>query len=220
MDNNEILSIYNISYMFARFTTMEEILREYVPLVFVKKRGGRYHFTVYEKISRSLFTLDPLVLLDGTPVFDTDKFMKYDPLRIWKLEVVARNYYYGDLAFDGILNFITYRGDLPDFEIDPHATVIDYEGLQMQRKFFSPVYETAVQIAGRSPDLRNLLFWSPDLKTNTQANGKLSFYTSDLPGKYAVMLQGISADGQTGSDTLMFEVKDPHADSENTLQKK
>ncbi|MEP7257694.1 MAG: hypothetical protein ABI687_04890 [Flavitalea sp.] len=191
---------------YTRFTTMEEILREYVPLVFVKKREGHYHFSVFESISRSLFTLDPLALLDGTPVFDTDKFMKYDPLKIWKLEVVARKYYYGDLAYDGILNFITYRGDLPDFELNPNATVIDYEGVQMQREFFSPVYETTAQVAGRLPDFRNLLFWSPDVQKN--ANGKISFYTSDLPGKYTVMLQGISADGQAGSGTLMFEVKE------------
>ena len=40
------------------------------------------------------------------------------------LEVLARMYFYGNMFFGGIINFITYQGDIPGFELDPHATVM------------------------------------------------------------------------------------------------
>jgi len=201
----------DVSYLldnYTRFTTMEEILREYIPLVFVRRREGRYHFSVYDRFNKALYSADPLVLLDGVPVFDLNKFMKYDPLKIWKLDLVANTYYYSELAFDGILNFITYRGDIPDYELDPNATLLDYEGLQQQREFYSPVYDSPQQISSRLPDLRSLLYWSPTIKTFTGQRSSCVFYTSDLPGKYAATIQGVSADGHSGSATIIFEVKE------------
>jgi len=73
------------------------------------------------------------------------------------------------------------------------------------------VYETAAQSGSRIPDLRNLLSWSPDILTDEQGRKQLSFYTSDLPGHYAVVIQGISATGQPARITSTFSVKKPSA---------
>ncbi|MEO5593871.1 MAG: hypothetical protein ABIR15_23495 [Chitinophagaceae bacterium] len=193
---------------YVRFTTLEEVLREYVPDVNVRRRDGKFYFPVFDHIRKEFFQVDPLVLLDGVPVFDINKLMRYDPLKIKKLEVVARMYFYGNMYFGGIVNFITYKGDLPGYELDPHATVIDYETLQMQREFFSPVYETQEQSGGRLPDFRTLLHWLPVVKTNKEGKQETVFYTSDMPGQFAVVLQGITADGKTGSKTIFFRVKE------------
>jgi hypothetical protein len=80
--------------------------------------------------------------------------------------------------------------------------------LQLQREFFSPVYETQEQFAGRLPDFRSLLYWSPAVKTNNEGKHEIDFYTSDLPGRFAAVLQGITADGKTGSTTIFFQVKE------------
>ena len=193
---------------YVRFTTIEEILREYVPAVNVRRREGKYYFPVFDNIRQEFFTVDPLVLLDGVPVFDINKLMNYDPLKIRKLEVVARMYFYGSMYFGGIVNFITYKGDLTGYELDPHTTVIDYETLQQEREFFSPVYETPEQVNGRLPDFRSLLYWSPALNTGKEGKQSIVFYTSDLAGKFAVVVQGITADGRTGGSTIFFEVKE------------
>jgi hypothetical protein len=194
---------------YVRFTTMEEILREYVPSVNVKKTNGRFHLPVLDRLEKKIFETDPMLLLDGVQIFDINKLMSYDPLKIKKLDVVAREYYIGNMYFDGIVNFTTFDGNLPGYELDPHATVIDYEGMQLQRDFFSPVYEIQAQIDSRLPDYRYLLYWSPNVNTNTNGTTEVSFYTSDIPGKYAAVLQGITADGKTGSKIIQFEVKPP-----------
>jgi hypothetical protein len=192
---------------YVRFTTMEEVLREYVTQINVRKKDGVFHLPMADILRRHFFESDPLVLLDGVPIFDINKFMSYDPLKIRKLEVMSRTYYLGNTFFEGIANFVTYSGNLPSYELDPHATVIDYEGLQLQREFFSPVYETQQQSDSRLPDFRQLLYWSPNITTNEKGKNNISFYSSDLSGKYAVVLQGITTDGKTGSKVIYFEVK-------------
>ncbi|MGH2645766.1 MAG: hypothetical protein ACRDE2_17575, partial [Chitinophagaceae bacterium] len=57
------------------------------------------------------------------------------------------------------------------------------------------------------PDFRNVLYWSPDIKTNQQGNASCSFYSSDLTGQYIVIVNGISGDGHAGHDSFTFEVK-------------
>ncbi|MEP7107847.1 MAG: hypothetical protein ABI760_07690, partial [Ferruginibacter sp.] len=192
---------------YVRFTTLEEILREYVMEVNVRIRNGKYHLPVYDEISKLPFVTSPLVLLDGVPVFNFDKLMKYDPLKIRKLEVVSRTYYLGGNTFDGIVNLTTYKGDMAGNEIDPRATVMDYEGLQLQRDFYAPVYETEAQSLSRIPDFRNLLYWSPRLITNSQGKEQTGFYSSDSPGRYAIVIQGLSEDGRAGSRVAYFDVK-------------
>jgi hypothetical protein len=89
---------------------------------------------------------------------------------------------------------------------DPNVIALEYEGLQMQREFYSPIYETDVQIKSRIPDFRNLLYWSPDLKTRADGNTEISFYSSDREGRYIAVIQGMTTDGKTGSQSLQFEV--------------
>ena len=191
---------------YTRFTTMEEVLREYVSGVLVGRAKGKFHLNVIDVVNDRLFKDNPLVLLDGVPVLDMDDIMSYDPLKIRKLELVKRRYYYGPLVVDGILNFTTYKGNLQEFEMDDRAVILDYEGMQWQREFYSPLYETEAQAASRLPDFRNLLYWAPDVVTNKDGLTALTFYTGDVKGKYIGVIEGISADGKAGSSTFGFEV--------------
>jgi hypothetical protein len=213
MDTTAFFEHSNESYLldnYTRFTTMEEVLREYVMSVNVRKRGGRFHLPMFnDDFANGTFQTDPLVLLDGVPVFDMDKVVNYDPLKVRKMETVTRRYYYGHTATDGIVNMVTYNGNLEGIELDPHATVIDYEALQLQREFYSPVYETPQQVASHLPDFRNVLYWSPGIVTDKAGKHQSSFYSADLPGKYVVIVQALTNDGKTGSGSLFFEIKKP-----------
>ncbi len=193
---------------FTRFPTVEEVLREYVPGVGVRKRRGKFYFLVFDKLQPGVFfEEDPLMLVDGIPVFDTDKIMAFDPLKFRKLEVIAGLYYLGPMSFSGIVSFSTYKGDLAGFPLDPKALVQSYEGVQGKKEFYAPVYNTPDQLKSRTPDFRNLLHWSPQVVTDDQGKKSLSFYSSDQPGMYKVVVQGLTANGMAGSKTFTFEVK-------------
>jgi len=181
---------------YTRFTTMEEVLREYVQLVNVSRRGEHFHLWAFDAPAGVPFDDDPLLLLDGVPIFNTDQLMKYDPFKIQKVDVLTRRYFLGDDSFTGILNWVTYKGDLSGYQLDPHATAIDYEGLQKQREFYSPDYATDAQKASRLPDFRNVLYWNPNVHLEQADKNQADFYTSDLPGKYVIVVQGISKEGK------------------------
>lgn len=191
---------------YTRFTTMEEVLREYVMEVAPRKQSRKFHLYVL-KNAHEFFERDALVLVDGVPFFDMDSVMAIDPLKIRKIEVVAKEYMLGSFTSDGIISYSTYKGDLDGVRLDPGAVVIEYESLQMQREFYAPRYETATQKNNRKPDFRNLLFWSPDVKIDGSQKKELSFYTSDLDGKYFILLQGVSGKGNIISCSSSFEVK-------------
>jgi hypothetical protein len=155
---------------------------------------------------RLFFEDDPLVLFDGVPVSDMNKIIAFDPLKIKKIELMNRKYFLGPYAADGIISYTTYNGDLAGFQFDPNVLILKYDGLQLQREFYSPVYETQEQVRSREPDFRNLLFWSPEVNTNESGKKQISFYTSDVKGKYVVVVEGITADGKAGVKTATFTV--------------
>jgi hypothetical protein len=191
---------------YTRFTTMEEVLREYVTAMQVRKRGSHFHLPLLDLPSNRFFENDPLILLDGVPIFNIDSLMAMDPLKIRKLETVQRKYFLGGTSYNGMMNWITYKGDLGGYILDPHATVIDYEGLQLQREFYSPSYETENQTASHLPDFRNVLYWSPIVPIDSLGKASVNFYSSDLPGQYIVVAEGIAGDGAAGSSLLSFKV--------------
>jgi len=190
---------------YTRFTTMEEVLREYIREVNVVRSHKRYHIKVLN--DRGFLDGDPLVMLDDVPVFNIDKVIAIDPLKVKKLEVIRERYYYGPSVHEGILSYTTYKGDLGGIEMDPHAVVLDYEGLQLQREFYSPVYDTDEAAKSRTPDFRNLLFWQPNVNINPGGRNQLTFYTSDQTGKFVGLIQGLTPNGDAGSQYFTFDVK-------------
>jgi len=192
---------------YTRFTTMEEVMREYVTLMLVKRKNGHFHLPLFDLPNNHFFDNDPLILLDGVPVFDIDKLMTLDPLKMRKLETVQRKYFLGGTFYDGVMNWITYKGDLGGYTLDPHATVVDYEGLQLEREFYSPSYAEGQAPESHLPDFRNVLYWSPALLMNASGKSEISFYASDIPGKYIVVVEGLAPDGSAGSSVWSFNVK-------------
>ncbi|MGZ8549300.1 MAG: hypothetical protein ACXWV2_01510 [Chitinophagaceae bacterium] len=191
---------------YTRFITMEEVMREFVTEVRVRKQQDELTFRVKHLPYQVFFDNAPLVLLDGLPVLDMNKLMEFDPLKIKKLEVVAKKFYSGNDIIEGIVSYTTYKANLDGFQIDPNALVLEYEGLQLQREFYSPMYATKEQAESRLPDFRNLLYWSPDIKTDEKGSHDVNFYTSDRPGRYAVVVQGINSNAVAGSKVVYFTV--------------
>jgi len=192
---------------YTRFKVMEEVLREYVPGVLVRIRKDGFHLLVVDRVNKTVLQENPMVLLDGTPVFNVNKIMAMNPLKIQKLEVIDGRYFHGQAIYNGIVSFTTYKGDLEGFPLDAHALVQEYEGVQRQREFYAPRYDTPQAQQSRLPDLRNLLYWNPSVRTTGGQPQTLDFYTGDQTGRYLVVVQGLAANGLAGSTSTVLEVK-------------
>ncbi len=191
---------------YTRFITMEEVMREYIADVRVRNNNDKFSYRMRDKAFDRFFETPPLVLIDGIPVFDPTRIIALDPLKIKRIDVVAQKFYQNNLLYDGIIQYHSYQGDLAGYQLDPNALVIEYEGMQLEREFYSPIYETPGQLQSRLPDMRNLLYWSPEIRTDITGNKQVSFYTGDTPGKYIVVIQGITSNGLAGSSSTGFTV--------------
>jgi hypothetical protein len=190
---------------YTRFPTMEEDMREIVKEVHVRKKEDNFYYEVFNEPVISYFNDDPLVLIDGVPVFNIDKIVAIDPLKIKRIDVTTTKFFQGSQQYDGIVSYGTYNGDLDGYQLDPNSLVVEYDGLQLEREFYSPQYETPDDTLSRIPDYRNVLYWTSDIKTKS-GRQSISFYTSDIPGKYFVLVQGISDTGEAGYATTQFTV--------------
>lgn len=192
---------------YVRFKTMEEVLREYVSEISVSMHKKDYHLSIFDNEKREFHINAPLILIDGVPLFDEgNTLIKFDPLKIQRLEVVTGEYIYGNNIFPGIASFYTYKGDLGGIELPQQATIMDYSGIQNKREFYSPMYEGDSSAFSRLPDYRTTLFWNADNITKSDGSASVDFFTSDLPGKYIVVMQMLSKNGYCGSQVTEFNV--------------
>jgi hypothetical protein len=193
---------------YTRFPLMEEVMREYVKGVRVRKKDGRFIFKVLNAPENLVFENEPLVMIDGVPVFDTEKVMAMDPLKIKSVDVITHPYYFGKFMFEGVVSYRTYKADMGGYLLDPHTLTLNYEGLQANKIFFTPHYDLAEERNSRLPDQRNLLFWKPDI-TLDGSGTTIEFFSSDQTGLYLVTVQGLTDSGEPVFNTCRFEVKRP-----------
>jgi len=111
---------------YTRFSTLEEVLTEYVPEIKMKKSKGHYSLQVLNIPYKNFFEDHPMILVDGVPVFNLDALMIIDPLKIRKLEIMAWKYYYGTMAWNGVISFSSYDGDLAGYPLYENAIVKEY----------------------------------------------------------------------------------------------
>lgn len=192
---------------FTRFPTMEEVLREYVVEVLVQKSGSKYSFESISRTKEGLATVHrPISLINGVPV-SANTIIKIDPLKIRRIDILPKKYYYGNAFFDGIISMHTYSGSLGEIELDPGVLPIDYEGLQQPGSFANKMYADESSRTSRKPDFRTTLYWNPELKPDGNGAFRFDFYTSDMKGEYLVVIQGMDEKGNAGSITKKISVE-------------
>lgn len=192
---------------FTRFIVMEEVMREYVSGVNVRKNKEGFHFMVLDLQQNIIYNENPLMLLDGVPVFDADEIIALDPLKIEKIETVKTRFHKGFLDCRGIVSYTTYKGDLMGYTIHDNAWVDNYVGIQSKKQYLFPEYASSVQKRATTPDFRNVLYWNPEIKLSNIGNSTIEFYTSDDINDYEFRMEGIDENGNAFSKIIFFNVQ-------------
>ena len=192
---------------YIELTSTREVVKEIVPNVYTQKQNGKYDFKLINKFRGQPFENKPLVLVDGIPVYDFEKILNINSKEIERADVINTRYFFSGNVFDGILSFITKKGNLSAMEFDNSIFRQVYEGCQVQRSFYSPVYGSDMKKDKRLPDFRNTLLWKPDLNTGKDGNTEITFYASDESAEYTIVVEGITPDGKTGYSAIKFLVK-------------
>jgi hypothetical protein len=160
-------------------------------------------------LARSPF-LPMMLSLDGV-LIDGSRLKDVNPSDIETIEILKtpiNTSIYGTRGIGGIIVINTKRQVSGVAMVHTKPWIVSYVpvGFAQSRVFYSPKYEATNQ--SQTPDLRRTVFWKPDVVTDAQGKSKISFYTSDQPGNYRVVAEGINVNGQLGRSVYTYTVVD------------
>lgn len=130
---------------------------------------------------------------------------------VYKVEVIkGGSAIYGNAGFNGVIIVTTKMAagviDPPTVYSDNNLSILK-KGYSIVREFYSPEYET-VRIQSELKDERSTLFWRPNLLTSINDKLSLEFFTSDRPGVYRILIEGLDQDGNLIRHVDIFNIKD------------
>lgn len=135
-----------------------------------------------------------------------DRLVLINPAMIDHIEVrgmIGSNL--GANGANGLISVFTKRveNDSPSKEL----SIIKVRGFDQVKTFREPNYETQPNID--KPDNRSTLYWNPLVNINSAlVPVELSFFTSDHTGKYRVIVEGVTNDGNTVHSEAIISVKE------------
>jgi hypothetical protein len=198
------------SYNFQKFIdlpTFEEYFIEiFSRTKIVKGENGKQIKVSYLDNSAEL-NLSPLLLVDGIPVFDVDKFLSISPLEIDKVDIINNNYIIGGIVYGGIIHLFTKKKNFAGLIDTKNLTFSEFRGYSEDNKFTELKYPDEIAYNSRKADYRNTLYWNPEIKTDENGEANISFYTSDEKGKFLITIEGVGERGEIGSKRIILEVE-------------
>ena len=163
-------------------------------------RQGQKYFKVLG-IHTGLAYLDPLTLVDLVAIDNPSLVLAISTTNISRIEVVNQLYVKGDQTYGCIINIISNRGDFAGINLPSSGVFINYGFLA------DSIYSSEnLSQKPHSPDTRNTLFLEPKLEFSKGNTVKISFATSDTPGRYQIILNGINSKGEVIRQNSVIEV--------------
>jgi hypothetical protein len=78
----------------------------------------------------------------------------------------------------------------------PKFQIIKLNGYSVPNKFQNIDYSDSIAIKGGNKDIRSTIYWNPKVVTvKGMGESTVSFYSADLPGRYRIVVEGVTEDG-------------------------
>ena len=191
---------------YIELTSLKEAVKELIPSVYTIKKNDRINFKIINKNLSQSYESDPLVLVDGVPVYDLEKVLSINSRDIEKIDVLISKYYISGNVLEGILHFVSKKGNLGMIDLEKYVFRQEYDFLQNNNEFYSPDYSSGDVKNDHLPDFRNTLYWNPDLHTDKTGKATVGFYSSDESGEYTITVEGMTPDGKTGVTSIPLTI--------------
>jgi len=190
---------------YTRFPTIKETIIEVIEQASTRQRKGKQfiHVRVYDDDVET--GLNSLLLIDGLFIQDHNTVIEAKASKIKKINVINQQYLYGSEVFEGIISMESYEGDF--IESLPALKEKDTKLFrpELAKDYFDQDYRYPERYK-RIPDYRTQLVWEPQFRLDGSTR-TLTFYTSDVKGRYEVVLEGFNEQGKPLSLRKIIEVK-------------
>lgn len=177
---------------YTRFPLMEELFIEFIHQIRVLKSGKVRNLVVFVQDSHrpsALSNIPALVLLDGVPVLDHAKIFDYDPLLVEKVIIYPHYYNLGPWSYSGIINFVTYKRNMPSYSFGDNVRVVNWQGESF------PVAAYLPDGSKDHPDLRQTILWHPLVDIGPGESRVLHYALPSYDGRFILEIEGFDAKG-------------------------
>ena len=177
---------------YTRFPLMEELFIEYIREVGIHRtrEGRELVISVRDDFRPVPYTMLPcLALLDGVPVTDHELIINYDPLLVERVVIYPNTYFLGNSTYQGVVNFITYRRDLPSYSFGDNVRVVEFQGESY------PVVSWLSDSSEDVPDLRQTILWHPVIELAPGESRTLEYCLPSYDGDFKAVVEGFDSAG-------------------------
>ncbi len=150
------------------------------------------------------------IMVDGMNIggedFNLDDIVVQDIQTVEILKSGATTAIYGMQGGAGVIVITTKRGEGVR-SVNPYTPgLINYvpKGYAVVREFYSPKYDVKPD---SRPDLRTTVFWEPQMVSDVNGKAKISYFNTDVPGTYRIVVEGIDVHGNLARKVITYEVK-------------
>jgi hypothetical protein len=181
---------------------LEEVFINLIPEVqFYKKQGkDRIRFI---SLNKSIDVYNPLIMMDQISIFDHEALLALNPEKIERIDLINDIYLKGNVAFGGVLAIYSRKGDMAGIDLPKGSYFFDYQSIHQEAPSVGPISYGE----GRIPDIRNTIFWAPDLQLEKGTQMEVPFKAPAGQGDYIVLLRGVTAGGEIFSASTSFRVE-------------
>ena len=186
---------------------IREVVKEILTEVVLERRNKESILKVLSANPYEEFKNQALIIIDGVPFYDIEKLLNVKASEVERVDIIKNRYFYSGYIFEGIVSFVTKKGNLSSLEFDDSVYRRVFEGCQPESVFYSPDYSDQAASESRIPDFRNTLYWSPEVELSADGKATVGFFTSDEAGEYTIIVEGIDSEGTPGFIAVPFQVR-------------
>ncbi len=181
---------------YTRFPSMEEVITEYVKGLRVRKVNRKAEIQVASGgyfNSNSLFYEKAFVLMDGVPVRDHSLIVGFDPLLVKELVVYPRQYLIGNIVYNGLAHFKTYKGDMGGLKLDSNVSIVNYNGVAYPLALLGgKIHENE-----KYPNYNKTIYWNPAVSLKSGESYDFDCFLPEYEGDFNVVVEGVDSDGRS-----------------------
>ncbi len=178
---------------YTRFPLMEELFIEFISEIRIARSGKLRMITVNVKDTykpaSSGAQFPALVLLDGVPVPEHEQIFGYDPLLVERVVIYPYSANLGFRTYSGIVDFVTYKHDLPSFHQGENTRVVDLQGVCYPVVSYLP--DTLLGLE----DVRQTILWHPMVELAPGEERVLDYCLPSYEGSFEAVVEGFDEDG-------------------------
>jgi hypothetical protein len=188
---------------YNRFPTVQEVCVEILRELQFSHNGDK---TVLKMVvtdgnrERNYLRDNILVMMDGVVISDHRMLEEFDAMLLEDVYLYREAVVLGGVSFNGVANFVTKKNYVTSLLFPDNVRVVDFKGVSY------PVAYPGTVTNGEK-DLRQLLYWHPDLEVDAGASLYIPLTLPAYTGRFRAMTEGWLEDGTPVRAEFCFEVQ-------------